>query len=123
MFTVRPYSGLSNLVPLGKSGFPLKSASLSEAQLLAQEKDLWTAISSLSLNMWESKFLASLISEEASTSPSSFLSSLETVVRSFQHFNVVIARRLVNPMATLQRRDCILKSVDPRIMEQEKVSL
>ena len=38
---------------------------------------------------------------------------------------MVIARRLVNLMAgtTLQCRDYILKSVDPRIGEQEKVSL
>ena len=42
--------------------------SLLEAQLLAQEKDLRTAISALSLNMWGSKFLASLIADEASTS-------------------------------------------------------
>ena len=47
------------------------------------------------------------------------------MVRSFRHFSVVIARRLVNLMAgtTLQRRDYILKSVDPHITEQEKVSL
>ena len=81
------------------------------------------AITSLSLIMWGSKFLASLISEEESTSPSAFLSSL--VVRSFRHVNVVSARHLVNLMAgtTLQRRDCILKSVDPRITKQEKVCL
>ena len=46
--------------------------------------------------MWGSKFLAFLIAEEASTSPSSFLASLEAAVRSFKDFNVVIARCLVN---------------------------
>ena len=51
LFTARPDSGLSNLLPPGKSGFPQKNFSLSEAQLLAQEKDLQTAITSLSLNM------------------------------------------------------------------------
>ena len=46
---------------------------------------------------------------------------MEAMVRSFCHFNMVIARCLVNLMAgtTLQRRDCVLKSVDPLIIEQE----
>ena len=51
MFAARPTSVLSNLPPPGKWGFPPKSFSLSGAQLLAQEKDLQTAIASLSLNM------------------------------------------------------------------------
>ena len=38
---------------------------------------------SLSLNMWGSKFLASMIVEEASKFSSSFITSLESVVRSF----------------------------------------
>ena len=47
------------------------------------------------------------------------------MVRYFRHFNVVIPRCLVNLMTgtTLQRRDCALKSVDPRITEQERVAL
>ena len=46
MFTTRPDSGLSNLLPPGKPGFPPNNFSLSEAQHLAQEKDLRTAITS-----------------------------------------------------------------------------
>ena len=47
------------------------------------------------------------------------------MVRSFHHFNVVITRRLVNLMGgtTLQRGDCVLRSVDPHITEQERVML
>ena len=113
----RPDSGLSNLLPPVKSGFPSKSFSLSESELLAQEKDL--CITSLSLNMWGSKFLASLIAEEASTSPLSFLTSLESVVRSFRRFSVIIARHLINLMAgtTHLCRDCVLKLVDPQVTE------
>ena len=46
-------------------------------------------------------------------------------MKSFHHFNVVIARCLVNLMAgtTLQCRDCVLRSVDPCITEQERVML
>ena len=70
------------------------------------------------------------IVEEASPTPLSFLSLLEAVVRSYWHFNVVIARRLVNLMAgtTLEHRDCILKSVLPalrtwlRIFPSKRVS-
>ena len=52
MFSLRPDSGLSNLLPLGKTGFPAKSFSLSGPQLLAQEKDPHTAILSLFLDIW-----------------------------------------------------------------------
>ena len=47
------------------------------------------------------------------------------MVRSFRHFNVVIPRRLINLMAgtTLQHTDCVLKSVDLGITEQERVTL
>ena len=64
-----------------------------------------------------------MIAEEASTSRSSFLTSLESMVRFIQHFNVITAKRLINLMAgtTLQRRSCILKSVDLCITDWEKV--
>ena len=57
-----------------KDRFPsevLLTHSLTEAELLAQEKDLCTAIAFPSLNMWGSKFLASLTVDEAFTPPSS----------------------------------------------------
>ena len=107
MFTARPDSGLSNLLPPRKSDFPPKSF-LSENQLLAQEKDCRTAIAALSLNMWGSKFLASFVSEEGGSSPSPFLSSIEAVVWSLRHFNVVITRRLVNLMAGTTLQVCLL---------------
>ena len=49
MYTAKPDSGLSNLLPPGKTDFPPKSFSLIEPQFFAQEKDLRMAIATLSL--------------------------------------------------------------------------
>ena len=65
-----------------------------------------------------------MIAEESSISPSPFLTSLESVVRVTRHFNFITARLLINLMVgtTLQQRDYLLTSVDPRITDQEKVT-
>ena len=67
MITGRLDSGLSNALPPWKTSFSPKSFSLTEAQLLSQ--DLRMAIAFLSLNMWDSTFLASMIAGGTFTSP------------------------------------------------------
>ena len=86
---------------------------MSEPQLLTQDKDLGTAIVYLSYNMSCSKFLASATAEEALSSSSPFLSSLEIVVRSIRLFNVFTACRLSTLMArtTLHQEDCVRRSM------------
>ena len=69
MHKVGPNSGLSILLLLGKTNFPPRSFSLTEAQLLTQEEDLHTTVAYLSLSLGGSKFLASVIAEEVFTSP------------------------------------------------------
>ena len=61
------------------------------------------------LKNWRSKFLASLIAEEASTSPSAVLTSLKAVVRSFGHFHVMIAGRLINLMAGTKAKTVVAR--------------
>ena len=68
------------------------------------------------LNMWGLKFLASMIAEESSISPSPFLTSLVSVIRATGHFNLSMG-------TTLQYRDYMLRSVDPHVRDKEKVTM
>ena len=113
-FTARTF------LPPRKTGFPVKSFSLTEAQLLTQERDLHTALASLSLKMWGSNFLASMIMEESSISPSPFLSSLEAMVWVSHHFNLITARHLINLMAETTLSEGIAQICGPPLHRSEK---